>query len=150
VEVQGSADARHAMRRACQLAARALRLAGSLAAPGVTTDALDAAVHDCVVGAGGYPSPLGYLGFPKSTCTSVNEVVCHGEPPGCSERQQAHPPVPAARMSVCAHPSLAPQRRVACPCTDRCGACGGVRVAVGRQASRTAGRWRPATSSTWT
>ncbi|KAF8072774.1 MAP1D [Scenedesmus sp. PABB004] len=69
-----------AMRAAGRLAARALRLAGALVAPGVSTDAIDAAVHEYVVAAGAYPSPLRYHGFPKSICTSVNEVVCHGIP----------------------------------------------------------------------
>jgi methionine aminopeptidase len=68
------------MRAASQLAARALQLAGNLVQPGVTTDQLDAAVHNFIIANGGYPSPLGYHGFPKSICTSVNEVVCHGIP----------------------------------------------------------------------
>lgn len=68
------------MRAACQLAAQALRLAGSLVQPGVTTDHLDHAVHEFIISAGAYPSPLNYQGFPKSICTSVNEVVCHGIP----------------------------------------------------------------------
>jgi methionyl aminopeptidase len=74
--LQGAA----AMRAASQLAARALQLAGSLVQPGVTTEQLDAAVHDFIIAHGAYPSPLGYHGFPKSICTSVNEVVCHGIP----------------------------------------------------------------------
>jgi methionyl aminopeptidase len=68
------------MRAVSQLAARALQLAGSLVQPGVTTEQLDAAVHEFIVAHGAYPSPLGYHGFPKSICTSVNEVVCHGIP----------------------------------------------------------------------
>ncbi len=68
------------MRRACREAARILRLAGELVKPGVTTDELDAYVHELTIQAGGYPSPLGYRGFPKSLCTSVNEVICHGIP----------------------------------------------------------------------
>ena len=48
--------------------------------PGVTTDHLDAVVHDLYIAAGGYPSTLGYRGFAKSLCTSVNEVVAHGIP----------------------------------------------------------------------
>jgi methionyl aminopeptidase len=68
------------MRAAGRLAAGALLLAGRLAAPGVTTDAIDAAVHDYITSRGGYPSPLRYGGYPKSCCTSVNEVICHGVP----------------------------------------------------------------------
>ena len=48
--------------------------------PGVTTDALDAVAHEACIARGGYPSPLNYHGFPKSLCTSVNEVICHGIP----------------------------------------------------------------------
>lgn len=48
--------------------------------PGVTTDAIDKLVHDEIIRLGAYPSPLGYYGFPKSVCTSVNNVVCHGVP----------------------------------------------------------------------
>jgi methionyl aminopeptidase len=68
------------MRAAARLAAEALLLAGRLVSPGVTTDAVDAAVHDYIISRGGYPSPLRYGGFPKSLCTSVNEVICHGVP----------------------------------------------------------------------
>ncbi len=49
-------------------------------APGVTTDELDAVAHEYMLDHGAYPSPLGYKGFPKSVCTSVNEVICHGIP----------------------------------------------------------------------
>lgn len=47
---------------------------------GITTDDIDAFVHDKVIKAGAYPSPLRYAGFPKSVCTSVNNVACHGIP----------------------------------------------------------------------
>jgi methionyl aminopeptidase len=67
-------------RRACLVAARALRIAGEAVLVGITTDALDAIAHDVIVKHGGYPSPLNYRGFPKSICTSVNEVICHGIP----------------------------------------------------------------------
>jgi methionyl aminopeptidase len=53
---------------------------GAAVAPGVTTDELDRVAHDAHVTRGVYPSPLGYRGFPKSVCTSVNEVICHGIP----------------------------------------------------------------------
>jgi methionyl aminopeptidase len=48
--------------------------------PGITTDAIDIFVHDLCIEMGGYPSPLNYHGYPKSVCTSVNEVICHGIP----------------------------------------------------------------------
>ncbi len=69
-----------AMRRAGQVAAEVLLFAGGLVAPGVTTDHIDAEVHEEIVRRGAYPSPLNYRGFPKSVCTSVNEVICHGIP----------------------------------------------------------------------
>lgn len=69
-----------AMRDACQRAASALVFAGGLVAEGKTTEEIDAAVHEYIVGMGCYPSPLGYNGFPKSICTSINEVLCHGIP----------------------------------------------------------------------
>jgi len=69
-----------AMRRTGAKAAEILLRAGELVAPGVTTDAIDALVHQACIDAGGYPSPLNYRGFPKSVCTSVNEVICHGIP----------------------------------------------------------------------
>lgn len=75
-----TAQGRQAMRAAGHLAAEALQLAGSLIKPGVTPDQLDKAVHQFVIATGAYPSPLNYRGFPKSICTSVNEVVCHGIP----------------------------------------------------------------------
>ncbi|KAK8460498.1 hypothetical protein SEVIR_2G338900v4 [Setaria viridis] len=68
------------MRAACKLAARVLDFAGTLVKPSVTTNEIDAAVHNMIIEAGAYPSPLGYRGFPKSICTSVNECVCHGIP----------------------------------------------------------------------
>ena len=67
-------------RRACRAAARVLRVAGEAVAVGITTDALDEIAHAEIVRLGGYPSPLNYRGFPKSICTSVNEVICHGIP----------------------------------------------------------------------
>lgn len=68
------------MRRSGRLAAEVLRDVGAAVAPGVTTDELDVLCHDLIVAAGAYPSPLNYSGFPKSLCTSVNEVICHGIP----------------------------------------------------------------------
>ncbi len=68
------------MRVAGRLAARALQVAGEHCKPGVTTDEIDRVVHEYLCDHGAYPSPLGYRGFPKSCCTSLNEVICHGIP----------------------------------------------------------------------
>jgi methionyl aminopeptidase len=68
------------MRLAGRIAAQAARVGADLVAPGVTTDAVDAVVHAFLVDHGAYPSTLGYRGFPKFCCTSVNEVICHGIP----------------------------------------------------------------------
>ncbi|MDO5626956.1 MAG: type I methionyl aminopeptidase [Mobilicoccus sp.] len=69
-----------AMHHAGGVAARALAAAGAAVAPGVTTDELDRVAHESMLAEGAYPSTLGYRRFPKSCCTSVNEVVCHGIP----------------------------------------------------------------------
>jgi methionyl aminopeptidase len=68
------------MRAAGRLASRALDVVEAAVAPGVTTDELDALAHDFLVSHGAYPSTLGYRSYPKSVCTSVNEVICHGIP----------------------------------------------------------------------
>ncbi|QSB13493.1 type I methionyl aminopeptidase [Natronosporangium hydrolyticum] len=68
------------MRVVGRLAAQALQLAGEQCKVGVTTDEIDAVVHEFLCDHGAYPSPLGYKGFPKSVCTSLNEVICHGIP----------------------------------------------------------------------
>ena len=68
------------MRVAGRIAAQALELCGSMVRPGVTTDAIDRAGHEFLLDHGAYPSTLGYRGFPKSLCTSINEVICHGIP----------------------------------------------------------------------
>jgi len=68
------------MRVASTMAADILRLAGEFAKPGMTTDEIDVFVHDLTIERGAYPSPLNYHGYPKSVCTSVNEVICHGIP----------------------------------------------------------------------
>ena len=68
------------MRVAGRLAAQARELVGSHVEPGVTTDELDRIGHEFLCDHGAYPSTLGYRGFPKSLCSSVNEVVCHGIP----------------------------------------------------------------------
>jgi len=69
-----------AMRVAGRLAAQALAEVGRAIAPGVTTDELDRIGHDFLCDHGAYPSTLGYRGFPKSLCSSLNEVICHGIP----------------------------------------------------------------------
>ncbi len=82
---QGEIDA---MREACKLAARTLRMASELAKPGVSTQEINEAVHQYTLEAGAVPAPLNYGAdpsrgippFPKSVCTSINDVICHGVP----------------------------------------------------------------------
>ncbi|MFD8590345.1 type I methionyl aminopeptidase [Streptomyces sp. NPDC059637] len=68
------------MRIASRIAARAMEEAAKHIAPGVTTDELDRVAHEYMCDHKAYPSDLGYRGFPKSLCASVNEVICHGIP----------------------------------------------------------------------
>lgn len=68
------------MRHAGAVAAEILRLAGDMVQPGITTDAIDEYVHQLHIERDAYPSPLNYNFYPKSVCTSVNEVICHGIP----------------------------------------------------------------------
>jgi methionyl aminopeptidase len=68
------------MRVAGRIAAQAMEAAATAIAPGVTTDEIDAVGHEFLLDHGAYPSTLGYKAFPKSLCTSVNEVICHGIP----------------------------------------------------------------------
>ena len=68
------------MRIAGRIAAQAMGAAAEAIAPGVTTDELDRIAHEFMLDHGAYPSTLGYRHFPKSVCTSVNEVICHGIP----------------------------------------------------------------------
>ncbi|MDR1633864.1 MAG: type I methionyl aminopeptidase [Bifidobacteriaceae bacterium] len=68
------------VRRASRVAADALAEVGRHVKPGVTTDDLDGIGHQYLIDHGAYPSTLGYRGFPKSLCTSINEVICHGIP----------------------------------------------------------------------
>ena len=70
------------MRQACKITAAARALAGDLVRPGVSTKAIDRAVHDFIVSQGAKPSFLNYNGFPASACISVNDVVIHGIPGG--------------------------------------------------------------------
>ena len=69
-----------AMRESGAIACEAMHEAGRAVAPGVTTDQLDRIVHEYILDHGAYPSTLGYRDYPKSCCTSVNEVICHGIP----------------------------------------------------------------------
>ncbi|MDX6311571.1 MAG: methionyl aminopeptidase [Streptomyces sp.] len=78
-EVQDS-ETVEKMRIASRIAARAMEEAAKAIAPGVTTDELDRIAHEYMVDHRAYPSDLGYRGFPKSLCASINEVICHGIP----------------------------------------------------------------------
>ncbi len=69
-----------AIRVSSQMAAETLLLVGEQLRAGMTTDDIDKIVHEDTIRRGAYPSPLNYKGFPKSVCTSVNEIVCHGIP----------------------------------------------------------------------
>jgi methionyl aminopeptidase len=73
-------EIRAAMRKAGLAAGEVLDIVGAAVAAGVTTDELDRVAHEAYIERGGYPSPLGYKGFTKGVCTSVNEVICHGIP----------------------------------------------------------------------
>ncbi|KAG2179409.1 hypothetical protein INT44_006255 [Umbelopsis vinacea] len=68
------------MTRAGDLARRVLDMGGRLCQPGITTDSIDKILHATIVSEGAYPSPLNYMGFPKSVCTSINNVIAHGIP----------------------------------------------------------------------
>lgn len=74
------AETIEAMRIAGRIAANALAEVGRHCLPGVTTDELDRIGHEYLCDHGAYPSTLGYRGFPKSLCSSLNEVICHGIP----------------------------------------------------------------------
>ena len=75
-----SAEDFEAMRRAGRLAAETLDFITPHVDPGISTDELDKLCHDYILDHGAIPSPLGYRGYPKSICTSINHVVCHGIP----------------------------------------------------------------------
>ena len=68
------------MRSACELAANTLDMISDYVQPGVTTESLDSLCHDYILDHGAVPATLGYRGFPKSSCISINHVVCHGIP----------------------------------------------------------------------
>ncbi|WP_034729821.1 type I methionyl aminopeptidase [Bacteriovorax sp. BSW11_IV] len=68
------------MRQTCALASRTLEYIEPFVKPGVSTEELNKLCHDYILENNAYPSPLNYHGFPKSVCTSLNEVICHGIP----------------------------------------------------------------------
>ena len=78
-ELEGTDDV-PGMRHACRMGREVLDVAGKALRVGVTTDEIDRIVHDACIERECYPSPLNYYNFPKSVCTSVNEVICHGIP----------------------------------------------------------------------
>jgi methionyl aminopeptidase len=69
-----------AIRAACQVTTDTLLAVAEILRPGITTEAINAFVHEDTLRRGGWPAPLNYHGFPKSVCTSVNDCVCHGIP----------------------------------------------------------------------
>lgn len=69
-----------ALRETSRIAANALQVAGAAVKPGVTTDEVDRVAHEYMLDHGAYPSTLGYRGFEKSSCVSLNEIICHGIP----------------------------------------------------------------------
>ncbi|KAG9128276.1 Methionine aminopeptidase 1 [Ceratobasidium sp. 392] len=73
-------EEQESMRVVCKLSREVLDIAAAAIRPGITTDEIDAIVHEETIKRGAYPSPLNYREFPKSVCTSVNEVICHGIP----------------------------------------------------------------------
>ncbi|RYZ65597.1 MAG: M24 family metallopeptidase, partial [Proteobacteria bacterium] len=70
------------MEKVCQLAAKALYHTGGFVKPGITTDELDKIANDFMLSHGAKSACIGYHGYPKAICTSVNEVICHGVPDG--------------------------------------------------------------------
>mmetsp|Transcript_18946 Transcript_18946/g.24379 ORF Transcript_18946/g.24379 Transcript_18946/m.24379 type:complete len:414 (+) Transcript_18946:88-1329(+) len=78
-ELDGTDEA-PGLRHTCQMGREVLDIAGKALKVGVTTDEIDRVVHDACIERECYPSPLNYYNFPKSVCTSVNEVICHGIP----------------------------------------------------------------------
>lgn len=79
INIHGEAEF-EGMRKAGRLAAETLDMITPHVQPGVSTGEIDRLVHEFIVGHGAVPAPLNYRGFPKSVCTSINHVVCHGIP----------------------------------------------------------------------
>ena len=102
------------MRVAGRAAAEVLDSGRAAVAPGVTTDEIDAVVHEAYIDRGGYPSTLNYRGYPKSLCTSVNEVICHGIPddrPLARRRHRQHRRHDLPRRRARRHQRHLPRRR---------------------------------------
>ena len=68
------------IRKVCKVARGAIDAGHAIVAPGVTTEEIDKVVHDYIIDNEAYPSPLNYYKFPRSCCTSINEIICHGIP----------------------------------------------------------------------
>jgi len=68
------------IRKTCRIGREVLDAAAAVVRPGITTDEIDRVVHEATIAAGAYPSPYNYYNYPKSVCTSVNEIICHGIP----------------------------------------------------------------------
>lgn len=68
------------LRAAGRLAAMTLRHASAFLKPGISTEEINTIVHNYIIEHNAYPSPLNYMGYPKSVCTSINDVICHGIP----------------------------------------------------------------------
>ena len=75
-----SPEAIEGIKKACLIGRKALDVAHSKVKVGVTTEEIDQAVHEYIISEGAYPSPLNYYNFPRSCCTSINEIICHGIP----------------------------------------------------------------------
>lgn len=73
-------DEIESMRKSCRITATILDEVGSIIKPGITTEDINEFVHNRTIESGAVPSPLNYKGYPKSVCTSVDEVICHGIP----------------------------------------------------------------------
>lgn len=80
LRVYGEEELEGGLRHACRMGREVLDLAGKACRVGATTDEIDRVVHEACIERDCYPSPLNYYCFPKSVCTSVNEVICHGIP----------------------------------------------------------------------
>lgn len=74
------AEAIAGIRKACLIGRKALDIGHSKVKVGATTEDIDLAVHEYIMSENAYPSPLNYYNFPRSCCTSVNEIICHGIP----------------------------------------------------------------------
>jgi len=68
------------VRESCRIAREACDAGHRAIAPGVVTEEIDRIVHEYIISQGAYPSPLNYYNFPRSCCTSINEIICHGIP----------------------------------------------------------------------